>query len=386
MKKRPLRVLFLPVDDGGCGWYRIRTWHEQFQLMDNVESYLMDGKEQDPLKLIEKADVVVARLGDAAYVREIKTNIDPKKPVVFDHDDNTFEVLSTSEHYREFGTQDAYVQYEDGKVKPVWVSGDTEGFNRYKNLWGQMGLLFMLGAADMITSPVPQLTRYFMQYADDSAKGAVVPNSLNFDMFPEGDFVPKDKKKNEIRLGWQGGVSHMGDWQEVGDVIGKVLEDYPEVTIHIMGSYYKNQFESFKDRVTYYPWVPWKGYTYRLKTLGLDAAIIPLEDKEFNKYKSEIKYTEFSQLGVPCLVKDMLPYSAVVEGGKNAWTYKTKEDFEKYLREMLDDLKKGGKKSKKMVKKAQKWIKEERDVKKNAKKLVELYKSLLPEEQQSVLV
>jgi glycosyltransferase involved in cell wall biosynthesis len=354
--------------------------------MDNVESYLMDGKEENQLELIQRADVVVSRLGDTAYVRELKTNIDPKKPVVFDHDDNTFEVLPTSEHYREFGTQDAYVQYEDGDVKPVWVSGETQGFNRYKNLWGQMGLLYSLGAADMVTSPVPQLTRYFMQYADDSAKGAVVPNSLNFDMFPEGEFIPKDKKKNEIRLGWQGGVSHMGDWQEIGDVLGEVLEDYPEVTIHIMGSYYKNQFKGFKDRVKYYPWTPWKGYTYRLKTMGLDGAIIPLEDKEFNKYKSEIKYTEFSQLGVPCLVKDMLPYSAVVEGGKNAWTYKTKEDFEKYLREMLDDLKKGGKKSKKMVKKAQEWIKEERDVKKNAEKLVELYKSILPEEEQSILI
>lgn len=386
MKKRPLRVLFLPVDNGGCGWYRVRTWHEQFQIRDDVESYLMDGKEENAKELIERADVIVARLGATGYIKEIKTNMNPKKPIVFDHDDNTFEVLPTSEHYKEFGTQDAYVKYEDGTVKPVWVSGDTEGFNRYRNLWGHMGLLFSLGSADMITTPVAHLTQYFMQYADESAIGAVVPNSIDFNMYPEGEFISKDKKKGEIRLGWQGGVSHMGDWQEIGEVMGKVLEDYPEVTIHIMGSYYKNQFEGFKDRITYYPWTPWKGYTYRLKTMGLDGAIIPLEDKEFNKYKSEVKYTEFSQIGVPCLVKDMLPYSAVVEGGKNAWTYKTKEDFDKRLREMLDDLKDGGKKSKKMVKKAQQWIKEDRDISKNADKLVELYKSVLPEELQAVLI
>ena len=43
--KRPLQVLFLPTDDGGCGWYRIRQFNDAFQLRDDVTSYLMDGKE-----------------------------------------------------------------------------------------------------------------------------------------------------------------------------------------------------------------------------------------------------------------------------------------------------------------------------------------------------
>lgn len=210
MKKRELRVLFLPADDGGCGWYRIRTWHEQFEKRKDVESYIMTGKEDNQLELINKSDIIVGRLGAAAYIRELKTNIDPKKPVVFDHDDNTFEVLPTSEHYREFGTQDAYVKYEDGTVKPVWISGETKGFNSYKNLWGQMGLIYNLSVADLITTPVARLTQYFMEYAKDGAIGGVVPNSLDFGMYPEGEFEPKDKKKGEIRLGWQGGVSHLG--------------------------------------------------------------------------------------------------------------------------------------------------------------------------------
>lgn len=386
MKKRPLRVLFLPVDDGGCGWYRIRTWHEHFQLRDDVESYLMNGKEDKQLELINRSDIIVARLGATGYVKELKTNIDPKKPVVFDHDDNTFEVLPTSEHYREFGTQDVYVQYEDGSTKPVWISGETEGFNAYRNLWGQMGLIFMLGSADLITSPVSNLTQYFMKFARDDAKGGVVPNSIDLSMYPQGEFRPKDKKKGEIRIGWQGGVSHMGDWQEISEALANVMGNYPEVTLHIMGSYYKNQFKKFDDRITYYPWTPWKGYTYRLKTMGLDGAIIPLENQPFNEYKSEVKFTEFSQIGVPILVKDMLPYSAVAVGGKNAWTYKTPKDFEEYFTKMIEDIKSGGKKAREFVKVNQKWIKEERNIEKNAGKVVELYKSILPEEVRNVLV
>jgi len=385
MKKRPLSILYLPVDDGGCGWYRVRQWNECFQHMDNVDSYIMTGKEEDPLKLIEEADIVVARLQDYPYVKEIKCNIDPLKPIVFDHDDNTMEILPTSEHYRAFGTQDAYAKVK-GELKPVWITGVTEGFNRYKNLAGQMNMLYLVGCADLITTPVPHLTQYYMQYASQECKGAVVPNSLNFNMYPEGKFTPKDKKKKEIRLGWQGGVSHLGDWQEISKEFTEVLEKYPEVTVHIMGSYYKNQFKGFKDRITYYPWAPFKGFTYRLKTIGFDGVIIPLENKPFNEYKSEVKFTEFSQLGIPCLVKDMLPYSEVCRGGKNCYSYKTGEDFKVRLVQMIEDIKSGDKRPLKYVREAQKWVRKERDASKTAKEIVKLYKSILLDEVQEQLM
>ena len=385
MQKRPLKVLFLPVDDGGCGWFRIRQWHELFQLRDDVESILMTGKEENQLDLVKNADVVVGRLGDTGYIKEIKTNIDPSKPLIFDHDDNTMEVLPTSEHYREFGTKDAWVKKKN-EIKPVWVTGYTKDFNRYKNLWGQMGLLFCLGSADMITTPTSYLTQFYVKYGGDNCIGSVVPNSLNFDMYPEGDFKPKDKKKGEIRLGWQGGVSHLGDWNEVKEPLTKVMKNHPEVTLHVLGSYYKNQFKEFEDRVKFYPWVPWKGYTYRLKTMALDGAIIPLESKPFNEYKSEVKFTEFSQLGIPCMVKDMLPYNVVCKGGNNCWTYKNNEEFEKRLEDMINDLKGDRKKSKKYIKNAKKWIKEERDATVNAGKLVQLYKQVLPDEVKEQLI
>ena len=120
--KRPLQVLFLPTDDGGCGWYRIRQFNDAFQLRDDVKSYLMDGKEpsEDQVELIKNADVVVARMADFQYVKMIKEDIAPEKKIVFDHDDNTMEVLPTSEHYKEFGTEDAWALV-NGNLKPIWV-------------------------------------------------------------------------------------------------------------------------------------------------------------------------------------------------------------------------------------------------------------------------
>ena len=382
--KRQLQVLFLPADESGCGWYRIRQFDEAFKFRDDVKSYLMDGKEpvDKQMELIKSSDVIVGRLGDYEYIKLIKEEIDPNKKVVFDHDDNTMEVLPTSEHYKEFGTEDAWALV-NGNLKPVWVTGLTEGFNRYKNLSAQMSLLYILASVDLITSPVQKLLDLYQQFGSRDVKTGIVHNALNFDLYPEGEFIPKDKKKGEIRIGWQGGISHLGDWDEIKEPLAKVLADYPEVTLHIMGSYYRNQFKDFEDRITRYPWYPFKAYTYKLKTLGLDGAIIPLEDKPFNEYKSEVKFTEFTALGVPSVVKNMLPYSLVVNEN-NSYPYKNKEEFEVKFRAMLEDIKSG--KAQNKVIEGKKWVKEERSLEKEAGEVVKLYKSILPEETQRELI
>ena len=382
--KRPLQVLFLPVDDGGCGWYRIRQFDEAFKFREDVRSYLMDGKEEagKQVEMINAADIVVGRLGDYQYFKLIKEDIAPDKKMVFDHDDNTMEVLPTSEHYKEFGTEDAWALLE-GNLKPIWVTGLTEGFNRYKNLSSQMSLLYILACADLITAPVQKLLDFYLQFGSKEVKGGIVHNALNFDLYPVGEFIPKDKKKGEIRIGWQGGVSHMGDWEEIKEPLARVLKDYPEVTLHILGSYYKNQFKEVKDRITRYPWYPFRGYTFRLKTLGLDGAIIPLESKPFNEFKSEIKFAEFTALGVPCVVKDMLPYSEVITE-QNSYPYKDNKEFEEKLRAMLEDIK--ANKAQNKVVEGLKWVKKDRDITKEAGQLVQLYKSILPEDTQRELM
>lgn len=383
-RKRPLQVLFLPTDEGGCGWYRIKQFDEAFKFRDDVKSYLMDGKEpvDKQMELIKSADVVVGRLYDYQYFKLIKEEIDPNKKIVFDHDDNTMEVLPTSEHYKEFGTEDAWALV-NGNLKPIWVTGFTEGFNRYKNISVQMALLYLLASADLITTPVQKLLDFYLQFGSKEVKGGIVHNALNYDLYPEGEFIPKDKKKGEIRLGWQGGVSHLGDWEEIKEPLVRVLKDYPEVTLHIVGSYYKNQFIDIADRITRYPWYPFRGYTFRMKTLGLDGAIIPLENKPFNEYKSEIKFTEFTALGVPSVVKNMLPYSLVINE-KNSYPYKNKEEFEVKFRAMLEDIKSG--KAQNKVIEGKKWVKEERSLEKEAGEVVKLYKSILPEETQRELI
>ena len=58
--------------------------------------------------------------------------------------------------------------------------------------------------------------------------------------------------------------------------------------------------------------------------------------------------------------------------------------FEEQLRAMIEDIK--SKKAQNKVKIGQEWVKKERNLTKEAGKLVKLYKSILPEETQRELL
>jgi hypothetical protein len=53
-------------------------------------------------------------------------------------------------------------------------------------------------------------------------------------------------------------------------------------------------------------------YPSRFENLGLQAVVAPIQDIEFNRCKSFIKYMECSALGVPLFASNALPYNRVM--------------------------------------------------------------------------
>jgi len=397
-KKRLLRVLFLPADDGGCGWHRMRIFNNAFNRLGIADSLLLDPKEEEKEArvAIEYADVIVSRLNTIKYMKLIKSNW-PSKVVVFDHDDNTLQTKPSNPAYKDFGTEDVWIKVKDVKETsayknatiatrlemekrgeiPLWVTGITQGFNRYLNLDQHMFLLWGLQACNLATSPVKELTNMWGQY---SQFVATIPNCLDFSYYPDVE-VKSDKK--EIRIGWSGGSSHSMDLRSIISSIKKLAKKN-KIKLVVSGSHFSEIFSQLGDLVEYHPWTKWEAHPYRMKLLDLDFAIIPLtEDEHFNKYKSELKMMEFAALKVPMIIKDQLPYSAYIERGENCLAYKTEQELDKCLEKMVKMKKKD---KEKMIDNAYNWVTQDRDVDKIAKDLAGVYKSLLPEETQKLVV
>jgi hypothetical protein len=92
-----------------------------------------------------------------------------------------------------------------------------------------------------------------------------------------------------------------------------------------------------------------------MKRINADIGLCPLEDNEFNKSKSCIKFYEYASLGIATLAPDLLPYSDEVSE-----TYNGLSDFKEKLRRLLVDTKH----RKEIVEEQRKWVMKNRDINK----------------------
>jgi hypothetical protein len=65
--------------------------------------------------------------------------------------------------------------------------------------------------------------------------------------------------------------------------------------------------------VEFHPWVNLLEYPSKLASLDVQVMIAPLQNNNFNKAKSDIKFIESATLGIPCLCQDLCTYSTAPE-------------------------------------------------------------------------
>lgn len=87
--------------------------------------------------------------------------------------------------------------------------------------------------------------------------------------------------------------------------------------------------------IEYHGWQQLLDYPKLLSSLNAQAIIAPLEDNEFNRAKSNIKYIESCLLGIPCLVQDMVTYKDAPDFLK----FKNLDEFKNKLEKILKDRK-----------------------------------------------
>lgn len=360
---KPIRVISTPVDDGGCGWYRIRQPFEMLRKYTVLDTHIIDKDKDDMLEVaqaLKVADIVVMRPGAGLFMRQVR---DIKEyshlKYVLDIDDNV-EILSPySNHYEEYGTKN--VKHYG---KWLWKDG-SKNFSIADNKKRVFSYLDTMSKVDLVTVTTEKLKEYAEQYNDNVI---VLPNSINLDNWWKLDL----KKKKTIRVGWAGGSSHYEDWYSIKEPLNKLMREF-QFELWMIGHSFPGVIDDDnKHLLKTTGWMPFKGHSYRLMCLDLDIAIIPLADLPFNHYKSSVKWYEMSAIEVPSVVANILPYSKDINKS-TAFGYSTPKEFEKALRIALTKPQA----RKKIGINARKWVESNRDAKKTANLYVEAYRSLL---------
>lgn len=149
----------------------------------------------------------------------------------------------------------------------------------------------------------------------------VLPNSLNPDLwnlYYDQRKKIKAKKTDRVVIGWMGSKTHLSDFLEIKDVLFHVVRSNPNVILKIvgfeeLGIFFKDAITDFKDRVIFDPWKN-NMFDYQTSMLDFDIGLCPLKNSKFNKAKSNLKWLEYSALGIPTVATNIEPYKCVIEG------------------------------------------------------------------------
>ncbi len=134
-----------------------------------------------------------------------------------------------------------------------------------------------------------------------------------------------------IRIGWVGSATHEEDLKIMAPVFERIKEKYP-VQIVTRGDYRVKEW--WGQDVEVFPTVPIKYYPEALASMAIDIGICPLVDDEFNRCKSNIKFIEFSLLGIPTVC------SPTVYGNTAVVTIARNED--EWFQELSELIEKSG--------------------------------------------
>lgn len=307
-----MKILYITEDNGGV--YKVRVGLPAKYLEKRGHKVQILSR-KDQVDKIENPDVVVFTRG---YPFDIS-------PVV-----NFFKKKGSKIVYE---TDDAL-----DLLKP-----DNPAF--YTTPQMMASVRYLLDKADIATTTTEDLANHLKKW---NKNAAVLPNCVEIGEWQER------KGGDRLRIGWQGGSSHISDLMMVIDVIRdlqkqhdfdfviqgfteyKSLDEWYERNIKVSGEMFKNSeigkalkklLEKLsKIKYEFRPWVKIDKHPETVRDLNLDIGLCPLVKSDFNRMKSCIKFYEYAMVGTMTMASDVVPYSREVGylAKNNYWDWKDK--------------------------------------------------------------
>jgi len=275
--------LVMLKDQSGSGYWRMVLPAKHLK----VEGWYVDVTSA-PISfdnLLEYETIFVQRMHDWDSYYMLKKLKDAGKRLVYDIDDDIFNVPPTNPAYHVL-TRDA-----------------------------QTAALSCMGLADVVTTTSTVLAeRLQIELPDTAVK--IIPNALELG----NGWLDIDKIGSPDglkRIFWQGSATHGEDWGECIEAIDIVMRERDNVILTILGFLpplvqERLGLPHWKNRVQYLGFNDSETYFNIIKHVRADVGIAPLQLTPFNQAKSPIKWIEYSMMGIPTVASNVEPYNLVI--------------------------------------------------------------------------
>ncbi len=320
------------VPKSGCSWWRCIQPAKMFEKQGLAEVRIFDQIEmgdQEVEDLMDWGEVIVQQssmgINQVAATARLKSS---GKTVIGDYDDLTFSCSPFNPAYKTLGLNEVKVNF-DGKERKLWEDGKN-GFDLKANYFRYKSLQDLLKLFDGVTTTNSFIKDIYGQYNDATF---ILPNSIDFNLFK-----PFPKRENKrIRIGWTASDSHYSEIWMVKRIMRRIINKYGDKVLFVeQGNLSELTVEFNKNEIEMNEWVQLELYPIKFAALNLDIGICPLDKTEFNRAKSQLKWSEFSAIRVPTVCSNLEPYECV-EDGVTGMLASDEDEFFNKLCELIDD-------------------------------------------------
>ena len=296
-QKSRTSVFYRSVDSWACGWYRCYVPGVELQKLGYRVAMAQDLHERD---VIDHDVLVIQAPCVPEHLAGIRLAKQSGKLTVVDLDDDLWNLMPTN---------------------PVY------------SFWSRPDVQYLLTAcaqeADLLTTTTHYLAD---RLAPRNSNVRVLGNMLPADAW---DYpAPKEQHAGKVVIGWAGSPSHVGDLTLIDEAVRQTLDRYPHVEFVFVGGPKQPEIAAHP-RVRTLPASDIAGYVRMLG--GFDIGLIPLSDTVFNRCKSDLKFVEYSMVGIPSIVSKVEPYLRSVKQGENGFFAASPKDWIKTLARLIDD-------------------------------------------------
>lgn len=311
----------IPTANAGVNYYRLASFAWQMRKHKNVEvalfAFQFNMNAPHPWQEDIRSNPVVRRqiasLCDAAdiviwqpvfwqhtldFFLEMRSTYE--KPMLVETDDNFIDVPPWNEAFHSFGPQ--------SHIRRVAVEH--------------------MRVADGLVVSTPYLADLYSRF---NRNVMLVTNAIDF---KEWDPVSPVRRHDRLRLGWIGGRTHTKELLMIAPVIKELLAKHPQAYFYVINSGLKHYAKHkgiryiFDDceRVHYTDRsVPINLYPRFMSSFGFDIGVAPLEDCNFNRGKSNLRWLEYSALQIPTVATDISHFSQTVRDGQDGFLVKNND-------------------------------------------------------------
>jgi glycosyltransferase involved in cell wall biosynthesis len=167
----------------------------------------------------------------------------------------------------------------------------------------------MVRRADLVTVSTAYLAE---RYSPLNRSTVVLPNRLPHSIWRSATHFRK--RSGRLTIGYCGTRTHDQDLKLIEEALIDVSRRHPGVDFVFMGCVTRRLRRLRNARVVEYDGI-YRTWPRRLAEAGIDIAVVPLVDDEFNSCKSAIKFLELGYLEIPAIFSDVAAYRGTVENG-----------------------------------------------------------------------